>query len=719
MTSRPALTRGSPLSEVRWPSDLVSYAANGSLGFFVGNGVSRLSGAPAWGDLFREAEVIDSLTELGVSVDETSYIELADILTIKEKAIWDGVLQRLQTWAWTAKPNHVHHILSHVLKPDASDVASRVRVLTSNIDELLVDAGVPSREIGYCHGEPQKLHTWIFSLERYWKAHQDNEIDNLLRLFDGAALLFVGYGHSNEDFDIARAVQRLSELGIAKGRLFNLMSRAESQNGALNERLKRLGIRVVEYDLPKEPTRLERELHLSDALLQLAQRSNRTNAPYTKQRQWCDEEFQRLRVRYSSAPIVMGLAAVNRHLQLNQGIPSGGRRFSMKAKVRIEPGGPGYIVSKILQAVGRDACLVSKIGADAAGAMVKSAIASPATGSEARIYPDFIDVEKPDLSEDGFRTWESFILEPNDAGRSHRVFIDRSISATQLALSSQTTAAVVRAVTGTSKRLLYFDKFFSRAVQEILQPSDPQNALSEDLWIVYETGSEGDRYSGGKLSPAQFISKEAYHLERHLSGKFPSINVVTASFRFARDYLARSCGNLADDSYHRLIHRHDSGEIVTTHPASDRTEDEAIEALLSDAALLGQFLDAVREGAARFLRDHPLRIVAITLHAGGCLIVPAGSSSPPWHLHLPGNKVTGRVFTASAGDVFRGVLVAALAAAQQAGKSATDVMRQEFWLSVGSLCNACAGIKVANETVEKALPSICLQWHEWQATNLA
>ncbi|OUM03734.1 hypothetical protein [Variovorax sp. JS1663] len=706
---------------VNWPEEIVNAASAKTLTFFVGNGISRLSGAPAWGELFEVPEAVKALERLSIEKGTANYLDIANALhSHNEGLAWDSITRKLTTWNARAKTNLIHTILATVLRP-ASDTEA---IMTSNVDDLLERVGgetpLSRRDIHYCHGIPAQPDTWIFSTSKYWAA-----FDAVSKAFQGSrnAILFLGYGHSVDDFDIAQAV--LQQRRERYGKMFTLMSSHDTQRGDLVARLARQGVATVDYKLPNEVNTREREIHLLDALLQLAEQAGRHAHPkYPGLRQECTEELRQIDTRRAKATVILGLAGINRHLQLDQEIPSGGRRVSVKAKVRVEPGGPGYLVSKVVQAAGEDVFLVSKIAQDPDGRHVIASLGPANHGRPAgRIMTEFLHQVPADTEHDGFKTWESFILEPHHA-QSHRVFIDRRIEiGERMELPSDLISRARAMVRNDGRRVMYFDKFFKDAVTRILQPqSENSKPLPEGVWTVYETGSEGDRYSG--TSAKKFDEDAAYGFEGSLSTKGkPCINVVTASFRFARDYLATR-GKLDKDdkykpSYRKLIHHHDSSELLNAYKnkATARTEDEVIQKLVRDKVRLRGFMEAVSHGAQGFLRKHPLRLVVVTLHAHGCLVIAVGQEpgETPWCQHYPGVPVKEpRQYTASAGDVFRGALVSALNAAQQKGLSAQDCMRRDLWDSIAALCNECASMKVASQTFEDALPRIGRKIDDWQ-----
>jgi hypothetical protein len=104
--------------------------------------------------------------------------------------------------------------------------------------------------------------------------------------------------------------------------------------------------------LPEDATPLERDLFLTKALLELVEDSGLDRDPisqaaYQEQKEWCNSELTRRRDRRSNALIVLGLAGVNRHAALPAGIPTSERRVAEAAEIRVEAGGPGYIVAAL------------------------------------------------------------------------------------------------------------------------------------------------------------------------------------------------------------------------------------------------------------------------------------------------------------------------------------------------------------------------------------
>lgn len=296
----------------------------------------------------------------------------------------------------------------------------------------------------------------------------------------------------------------------------------------------------------------------------------------------------------------------------------------------------------------------------------------------------------------------------------NRVFIDRKIEYSEMNLIGKDMADIANMIRRNIPRVMYFDKFFKYGIQNILltMSANRRAGLSEQVWTIYETGSEGDRYS--RTEPGfRFRKEDAYELETHLSGKNPRINIVAASFRFARDFLANEVGGLRDTEYRGLLHKYDSAEIITNMQLVE-TEDDVIKRLVDNEAILKIFVTAVRKGGSKFLRKHDLRMVIVTLHGHGCLVIAIPIKGKRWFKHIKGSSISkDRHYTASAGDVFRGVLVAALATAQRNHVDAKSIMVEDFAIRLGQLCNECAALKVGAETVEGCLADIQKRFLTW------
>jgi sugar/nucleoside kinase (ribokinase family) len=691
-----------PSRDIEWPPPLIDAADHGDLAIFVGNGLSRLSGAPAWGKLFEE----DPLKRAFAKVDHRNmtYTERADYLEKHHGTLWTEVLRKLSDWSRTAKPSYSHQAL-HLLFPQVRRHGKFVA--TSNVDSLLQRTGFAVEDIVHCHGEPDRLDEWIFSTTRYWSAYNTRKIHNNFSTITRSSVLFLGYGHSREDFDIANSVQQLATVGQRS--IYTLNSSAEATAVSFRERIEANRINLVTYDIGNEPTRGDRDIFLLNALLRLAEKlKHNSNADrFTDLLRICDDGYQQYLARKRRSPLVLGLCSINKHLQLHGAIPNGGKRQSVRAIINDEVGGPAYIVARILQVTGNNARLLTKVASDQLGQTIIDNITMNNEKSYGIIYTDFIEEADSASMKRGFHTWQSVIIEPNNKDLN-RVFVDEDMSVAEMVLSAERTRIVAEEIRRPDTQcILYFDKYFRGGVQDILSNlAAGSDDISECVWTIYETGSDGDRYGRTKQG-RDFRPTKAYEVERRIMDPVAYVNIVTSSFRFARDFLAAKLGGLPDEVYNQLKHRDDSDEIRGTG-AYTRSEAEVINNLTSveGAPLYNDFVEALFRGGDQFLRKHDLRVIVVTLHRAGCLIVGLPSSGAFWHEYIRGVPVLGREFNASAGDVFRGMLVSAVSYSQHAGRSATEMMERQFLRRIGSLCNEAASIKVQSETFEKCTPQL-------------
>jgi hypothetical protein len=689
------------------------------MGFLIGNGLSRLCGAPSWGDLFASRDVVEVLSREGVSRN-TPYLELGYVLEKRAPLVWERVLRRLYDWAHGTPRvgSHAHRALLEVLQP-ARPLPPHVSILTTNVDPLLENFGYRRDHIGYLHGDPHPHTNWIFTADRYWDSWRTGQgVSEVFKRFQANGVLFLGYGHSHEDFDVVQTVIELRKVYF--GRMFTLMTEDEASRGEVRCRLDWQGVQTITYGIPSDPTPLERELFLTNSLLELAEvcgfhDDSSRRKPYEEVRAWCNASFAELLQRRSRASIVLGLAGVNRHAALPGAVPSSERRVAESAELRVEAGGPGYIVSHIGRATEMDSFLVTKIASDEAGDLVRTAIRGGSGDAEARIFSDFVEIAPPGAGVDGFHTWDSFVLEPNDH-LSHRVFIDRSIDSRFLDLSDSTKHAVAELLRDGCERVFYFDRHYRDSIVHLLRSAN-YDPIGDEVWTVYETDSDGGRY-GLTVPGAGFDRTKAYDFEKRLAAEqLQCINVVVASFRFARDCLAGHYGAMPVADYQQLVSTDDSPEIIGSGKPV-LAEDDVIADLVRSQRRLEAFTHAVRTGADRFLRQHPLRLVVVTLHRHGALAltVPQLNTSAPILKYVPSTPLTARrIYTASAGDVFRGALVSALTYARRAGFAAQELMEEKFLASLLELCNQCAGAKVLAPTLNECLPEITKIFSQWAA----
>lgn len=710
------------MQKIAWHEDVVDALKEDNLAIFVGNGLSRLSGAPSWSDLLNTEEINRYLHAEKINRAELSHYECADIISKFHRAEWDRVLNNLQRWSDSAKPSYSHRVIGKILKPGSRQ--NKIRVITSNVDHLLSKAGVEQRLTAFCHGEPDKKDSWIFSQHKIIESFKEESVATVFDSIDASVLLYIGYSHSHEDFDIANACLK-SRRGRHRRTVFSLNSASTSTFNYLSYRHKQNDILPIEYQLPNNPSLDARDAFLASALLQLAVQAQVTEDEeiahdFLAIEKWSTSRRDISFAKEKNSSFVIGLTGTNRHLQIRGNPPDGGRRHSIKAEVKVEAGGPGYIVAEILRTVGRNAFLVSKVATDPEGRKLLSLIERnnckpDGTGT---IFTNYLDVAEAGDSPLGFRTWESFIIEPSDPGL-HRVFIDKSVAAKTMQISREVAERVLEGLHTDTPKVCYFDKFYRETIRVIFQSLnvDPRMRIPKHVWTIYETGSEGDRYFSNP--PESFRESSAYDLERFLSEPKQArcINVVTASFRFSRDYLAKKRGGIDDKSYKKMIHRHDSIEI-RRNSETKLSEDDIIDNLIYDAAFLKTFCAAVAKGGRVFLRDHALRLIFVTLHRRGCIVISVPNRGDPVHQHVDGVRIEeAHHFTASAGDVFRGVLTGAMATAQENGLDAAKVMEKDFLLHLARLCNECAAHKVTKPTVEDSLDGIKERFDAWKAKH--
>lgn len=166
-------------------------------------------------------------------------------------------------------------------------------VLTTNVDPLLERYGYWRDHIGYIHGEPHDRDRWIFTADSYWDSWKNDQgIRRVFTRLKADGVLFLGYSHSHEDFDIIQTVIELRRTFF--GRMFTLMSCNEAQRGELRVRLDWQGIEMITYDLPADPTPLERDVFLTRALLDLAEDCGCNKDPdrrdvYQNLAAWCPQ----------------------------------------------------------------------------------------------------------------------------------------------------------------------------------------------------------------------------------------------------------------------------------------------------------------------------------------------------------------------------------------------------------------------------------------------
>jgi SIR2-like protein len=126
--------------------------------------------------------------------------------------VWEGILRRLYDWAQTPEreESHAHRVLLQVLRPGQARPPN-LAILTTNVDPLLESHGYRRANVGYIHGNPDDPEKWIFTVDNYWNAFNSDGVSRIFSRFQADGVLFLGYGHSHEDFDIAQTFVLLAE----------------------------------------------------------------------------------------------------------------------------------------------------------------------------------------------------------------------------------------------------------------------------------------------------------------------------------------------------------------------------------------------------------------------------------------------------------------------------------------------------------------------------
>jgi len=219
-----------------WGDTVPALVRRRTMGFLVGNGLSRLCGAPSWGDLFSARDVADVLKRERVN-QSTAYLELGYLLAKRAPVLWDRVRRSLYDWAQGPDhyESHAHRALLDVLRP-GKPPPPHVAILTTNVDPLLENYGYRRDHIGYIHGDPNSREAWIFTADEYWRSWSDEKgIRGVFKRFRADGVLFLGYGHSHEDFDVIQTIIELRQR--YSGQMFTLITRQEADRGDVRCRL--------------------------------------------------------------------------------------------------------------------------------------------------------------------------------------------------------------------------------------------------------------------------------------------------------------------------------------------------------------------------------------------------------------------------------------------------------------------------------------------------
>lgn len=653
---------------VTWPASVRSAAQRGELVVVVGNGLSRFSGAPSWEGLFDLPGPARWLRQCGVVRSEGrfsgSLLEVADVV-FENRAAWSEILGEINDWNRRLKPNLAHRILADAIRPRA--------VATTNFDNLLAKAGL---QAVYVHGVPDDPASWVLTTSSY-RAQLARSTNALKNVAGGnSTVLFVGYGHAESDYDIASVFNDWQDHGLNLGRAFSLTSDTDV---LLESRLRKLGISQLGYGLPSNPTSNDRLAALAHALCELCDQSG-IEVP-AEARAELDALVSEIEDRNSRTSLVVGLATRN---LVSRPVRFPTRtRESIRAEVHEESGGPGYVVSRVLAALGHPVALVTRLASDEAGRFVHRDVSSHRFGL---IDTDYVD-RAPAWS--GERTWQSYVL-IDDEQLSNRVVLDESRTFEELAISADRTRQVAEAIHAYSPRFIYVDKYFRSVVNEILR-SPLGRPLPRNSVVVYESGSDGEWWSDHELERTVIAGQ---------------VNIPVVSFRFARDFLARKLGDLGDREWQRL----GGGEIG--HRQTFSAENATIDELIGSAELGKALAEAILIGADKWLRRQGPRAVVMTLHGYGCMWFSVDHDR--W-LRVDAPAVVGATASSLfAGDVFRGAYIGGSIELEKAGRDAFD---PDGLSAVCELASAAASLKVASLTLEGSLGPIAAFAHDWRSSH--
>ncbi|MFC1715698.1 hypothetical protein ACFL6S_18670 [Candidatus Poribacteria bacterium] len=649
--------------EIDWLGEyrkLVEALREDRLVVFVGNGVSRLSeGGKSWADLFAEnPRVDDALRSRGINLENAlgqgaSLLEIAQVVS-ENPIAWNSLRDDLKEWSESASPNLIHRIITQVLKP--------VSIVTTNFDILLEKAcGTRVRHI---HGD---ILNPILSEEDYFSKFR--EVENILfdEIGGERVLLFIGYGHSYNDFDILSYRRDIQRFRTHTRPCYSLISNNDD-TPLVSTRLERFGVAKIVYTLPRNPKPKDRILALGTALIKLRKDAD----PDFDVPNGVNSEIEGLeeknREKNQRTSFVIGLSSASRVSEPER-FPRR-RRMSIPTKEWEEAAGPGFITAKMLAVLGHQVALVSKTGQDDERNVVCRALERKYVKDEVTVDLDYLDE-----SEDGdeVETWRSYVI-VESVKNGPRVILDRRWDHREKRLDSSKREDSRNAIKNHETPLIFFDRFLAYDVRDILR------GLRQGSWTVYETGTNGDRYEG-------------YELERNVLQNL--VNIAVASFPFARDFLAKDQGSLNDTLYSRLGGRGRSEE--ATSAAAER---KAISKLLKNPRDLKSFTRSISEGAKEWLRESDPRLVIVTLHEKGCIWVKL---DPFDYGHVAGIKVVpqeDKWYTNMAGDIFRAVFTAAI---MEVRNRKLDINAPAVIRSICEISNKVASEKIRFPTFKKTI----------------
>ncbi|HAH09673.1 MAG TPA: hypothetical protein DCL48_06195 [Alphaproteobacteria bacterium] len=358
----------------------------------------------------------------------------------------------------------------------------------------------------------------------------------------------------------------------------------------------------------------------------------------------------------AAAPICAGLIAWNVNLDFDsKTIPSGEVRGSFNVNISEEPGGPAYVVSRVLQGVGEDTFLVGHLDDDVIDKNIQTKLGQ---SSSATIYTDYLEVTKHIR-----KTRVSYILQPETRSPDafgQRVILEESIDSESADLPRQYIASLQKRLKEHPNRVLFFDKFLQAASEQIIR------ILSPLTWTVFEPGTRGT---------------EDLSVERRLFGK---VNFLVCSFPFAQ----KVCGN-------------------TISPfLSIREYSGLIDDILGDIEKFVSMLMRAEVVQSMLRKAEEPRIVIVTLGAKGSMIICDGLDQySKWYFYQEGFAPS-RNYNSKAGDVFRGALVSILVKLKKLGFTGRDLQEREYWPQIAKYSSKCSSVKLGFDLMDDALPEI-------------
>jgi sugar/nucleoside kinase (ribokinase family) len=626
----------------------------------VGNGLSRLSGAHEWSRILcnetRTHYFNDTLKiNLEKSIEQGLPLpELAQILYQNNKALYDGLVYSMRNEFEKLDTNIIHNLFHDYLR-DA-------QYLTTNYDNLLERSNL--RHVVHLHGTFEKP---IITDDQYYESIYEVKQTLANYIGNGRIALFLGYGHSHYDYDILQALKELSHYNFNRGRIYTIISNLDN-TPYLQARLIRLGIQSIIYELPNNPTEDQRKLALAFAIKEIMETAGIDIVGNTRDQ--LEQLFEEQRSINKKSVVCIGLTAVNTLLEpqlpnsywIDNSEPTKPEfiRFNLKANQYREIGGPAYVISKLLSHFGLHSELISKFANDPEGDWIYKNLLSK---DNKTLHADFVERDEPIDKLNGYGTWQSMILvDHKEVKNRQRVFFDRTIDVdvnveqdlkNKLQLSSAALNVVKDNIITYQPPIIYFDKFYQETVATILGARVPINS-----WIVYETGANGDKYN-----------KHQYYFETNIINN--KVNILTSSFSFSRDYLCRYIlqknGIPVDNSLLEKIEKYVDGKPAELSSQEKRL---VIRNLIGNKQDLDAFVLSVAKGANIWLRrDEGPRLIIITLNEFGCIWIKLGEFKTSItnidfdfdYVEVPAHrKVNDSWYTNSAGDIFRGALIAGL-----------------------------------------------------------